>query len=89
MKEVLKKLIAEYGLEIKKDPFDDTELGCYNGRVVIYQLSPGLIDVLDEGGSFFSSSSEEVCRERLNEILPILRQRMLDRKLKKMARDFE
>ena len=89
MKEVLKKLIAEYGLEIKKDPFDDTELGCYNGRVVIYQLSPGLIDVLDESGRFYSSSSEEVCRERLNEILPILRQRMINRKLKKMERDFE
>lgn len=89
MKEVLSKLIAEYGLEIKKDPFDDTDLGCYNGWVVIYQLSPGLIDVLDESGAFYSSSSEEVCRERLNEIIPIIRQRMLDRKLKKMEKDFE
>lgn len=89
MKEILSKLIAEYGLEIKKDPFDDTDLGCYMGWVVIYQLSPGLIDVLDESGAFYSSSSEEVCRERLNEILPIIRQRMLDRKLKKMEKDFE
>lgn len=88
MKEVLRKLIAEYGLEIKKDPFDDTDLGYYMGRIVIYLISPGLIDVLYESGAFYSSSSEEVCRERLNEILPILRQRMIDRKLKKMEKDF-
>ena len=89
MKEVFHKLVAEYGLELRKDPLDDGPIACYRGRVVMYLLSPGLIDVLDEDGNFYSTGSEINCREWLNEILPYLKQRDLERKIIKMEKDFE
>lgn len=89
MKEVFHKLVDEYGFELKKDPIDDGPIACYRNRVVMYLLSPGLIDVLDEDGSFYSTSSETQCRAWLNEILPYLKKRDLERKILKMERDFE
>lgn len=89
MKEVFNKLVAEYGLELKKDPLDDGHLACYHGKVVMYLLTSNLIDVLDEDGNFYSTSSESACREWLNEILTYLKKRDLERKILKMERDFE
>lgn len=89
MKEVFNKLVAEFGFELKKDPIDGDPIACYRGRVVMYILSPGLIDVLDEDGSFYSTSSETQCRAWLNDILPVLKKRDLERKIIKMERDFE
>lgn len=89
MKEVFNKLVAEYGLELRKDPIDDEPLACYHGRVVMYLLSPGLIDVLDESGRFYSTSSESDCRDWLNEILRYLKQQELERKIRKMENDFK
>lgn len=89
MKEVFNKLVAEYGFELKKDPIDDGPIACYRGTVVMYLLSPGLIDVLDEDGNYYSTSSEDACREWLNAILPVIKQRDLERKIIKMERDFE
>lgn len=88
MKEVFNKLSAEYGLELRKDPLDDGPIACYRGRVVMYLLTANLIDVLYEDGRFYSTSSEEQCREWLNEILPVIKQRDLDRKMRKMESDF-
>ena len=88
MKELFNKLVAEYGLEVKKDPIDGSPLACYRGRVVMYILSLSLIDVLDEDGSFYSTSSESACREWLNAIIPVIKQRDLDRKIRKMEADF-
>lgn len=91
MKEVFNKLVAEYGFELKTDPIDcDRDpIACYRGRVVMYLLSPGLIDVLDDDGNFYSTSSESDCRESLNEILPVLKQRDLERKIIRMESDFK
>ena len=89
MKELFNKLVAEFGLELRNDPIDDGPIACYRGRVVMYILSPGLIDVLDDDGSFYSTSSETQCRAWLNDILPVLKKRDLERKLIKMERDFE
>lgn len=89
MKELFNKLVAEYGLEVKKDTIDGSPIACYRGRVVMYILSLNLIDVLDEDGSFYSTSSESQCRAWLNDILPVLKKRDLERKLIKMERDFE
>lgn len=89
MKELFNKLVAEYGFELKKDPIDGDPIACYRGRVVMYLLTANLIDVLGENGSFYSTSSEKTCREWLNEILPILKQRDLDRKIRKMEKDFK
>ena len=88
MKEVFNKLVSEYGLELNKDPIDGAPIACYRGRAVMYVLSPGLIDVLDEDGSFYSTSMESKCREWLNAILPVLKQRDLERKIRKMEADF-
>lgn len=88
MKEVFNKLVAEYGLEVNKDPIDGDPIACYRGRVVMYILSSGLIDVLDEDGSFYSTSSETQCRAWLNDILPVLKKRDLERKIRKMEADF-
>lgn len=88
MKEVFNKLVAEYGFYLQKDPIDGSPIACYRGRVVMYILSPGLIDVLDEDGSFYSTSSETQCRAWLNEILPVLKRRDLERKIRKMEADF-
>lgn len=89
MKEVFNKLVAEYGLELKKDPLDDGPLACYHGKVVMYLLSSGLIDVLDEDGYYYSTNSESNCRDWLNEILPVLKKRDLERKIIKLKKDFE
>ena len=89
MREVFNKLVVEYGFELRKDPIDGDPIACYRGRVVMYLLSAGLIDVLDEDGNFYSTSSESTCRDWLNEILPVIKQRDLDRKIIKMERDFE
>ncbi len=89
MKELFNKLVEEYGLEVKKDPIDDKPIACYRGRVVMYILSLGLMDILDEDGSFYSTSEESKCRAWLNAILPILKKRDLERKIIKMKRDFE
>ncbi|MBO7212812.1 MAG: hypothetical protein J6V44_17655 [Methanobrevibacter sp.] len=89
MKELFNKLVAEYGLEVKKDPIDGSPLACYRGRVVMYILSLSLIDVLDEDGSFYSTREETQCRAWLNDIIPVLKKRDLERKLIKMERDFE
>lgn len=89
MIEVFNKLVVEYGFELRKDPIDGDPIACYRGRVVMYLLSAGLIDVLDKDGNFYSTSSEDACREWLNEILPIIKQRDLERKIIKMERDFE
>ena len=89
MKELFNKLVEEYGLEVKKDPVDGAPIACYRGRVVMYILSPGLMDILDEDGSFYSTSEESRCRGWLNAILPILKKRDLERKIIKMKRDFE
>lgn len=89
MKEVFNKLVAEYGFELKKDPLDDGPLACYHGKVVMYLLSSGLIDVLDEDGYYYATNSESSCREWLNEILPHLKQKELERKIIKLKRDFE
>ena len=88
MKEVFNKLVAEYGFDLQKDPIDGDPIACCRGRVVMYILSPGLIDVLDEDGSFYSTSSETQCRAWLNDILPVLKRRDLERKLRKMEADF-
>ena len=74
---------------MKKDPIDDGPIACYRGRVVMYILSPGLIDVLDKDGSFYSTSEESRCRGWLNDILPYLKKKDLERKIIKMKRDFE
>lgn len=89
MKELFNKLVAEYGFELSKDPIDGDPIACYRGRVVMYLLSPGLIDVLDEDGNFYSTSSESACREWLNDIISVIKQRDLDRKIIKMESDFE
>lgn len=89
MREVFNKLVVEYGFELRKDPIDGDPIACYRGRVVMYLLSAGLIDVLDEDGNFYSTSSESTCRDWLNEILPVIKQRDLERKIIKMERDFE
>lgn len=89
MKEVFNKLVVEYGFELRKDPIDGDPIACYRGRVVMYLLSPGLIDVLDEDGNFYSTSSESACREWLNEILTVIKQKDLERKIMKMEADFE
>ena len=89
MKEVFNKLVVEYGFELRKDPIDGDPIACYRGRVVMYLLSPGLIDVLDEDGNFYSTSSEDACREWLNEILTVIKQKDLERKIMKMEADFE
>lgn len=89
MKEVFNKIVAEYGLELRKDPLDDGPLACYHGRVVMYLLSSGLIDVLDEDGYYYATNSESDCREWLNEILPYLKQQELERKIIKMENDFK
>lgn len=88
MKELFNKLVVEYGFELRKDPIDGDPIACYRGRVVMYLLSPGLIDVLDEDGNFYSTSSESACREWLNAIIPVIKQRDLDRKIRKMEADF-
>ena len=89
MKEVFNKLVSEYGFELKKDPLDDGPLACYRGRVVMYLLSPGLIDVLDADGSYYSTSSEKTCREWLDAILQYLKQKELERKIRKIESDFK
>ena len=89
MRELFNKLVAEYGFELEKDPIDDEPIACYRGRVVMYLLSPGLIDVLDEDGNYYSTSSEDDCREWLNEIITVIKQKDLERKIIKMERDFE
>ena len=89
MKELFNKLVEEYGFELRKDPIDDGPIACYHGMVVMYLLSPGLIDVLDEDGSFYSTSSETQCRAWLNEIIPVLKKRDLERKIRKLEMDFE
>lgn len=89
MKELFNKLIDEYGLELRKDPLDDGPIACYRNRVVMYLLTSNLIDVLDEDGNFYSTSSETQCRAWLNEILPYLKKLDLERKILKMERDFE
>ena len=89
MREVLEKLIAEYGLDKKKDPYDGSPIGCYHGFAVIYQLSYGLLDVYDKSGTFLTTSSEETCREWLNEILEYLKTREREEKLKKLNEDFK
>ena len=88
MKEVFNKLVSEFGFELKKDPIDGTPIACYRGRVVMYLLTPRLIDVLDEDGSFYSTSEETQCRAWLNDILPVLKRRDLERKIRKMEADF-
>lgn len=89
MKELFYKLVEEYGLELRKDPIDDGPIACYCGRLVMYLLSPGLIDILDSDGNYYSTSSESQCRAWLNDILPYLKKRELERKLLRMERDFE
>ncbi len=89
MKEVFNKLIAEFGLELKDDPIDGDHIACYRGRLVMYLLTPGLIDVLDEDGNFYSTSEESACREWLNDILPYLKKQELEKKMRKMEMDFE
>ena len=89
MKELFNKLVEEYGFELRKDPVDGDPIACYRGRVVMYLLTSNLIDVLDEDGNFYSTSSESACREWLNEILPVLKKRDLERKILRMERDFE
>lgn len=84
MKEVFHKLVEEYGFELRKDPIDDGPIACYHGMVVMYLLTSNLIDVLDEDGNFYSTGSESTCREWLNEILPYLKQKDLERKIIKM-----
>lgn len=89
MKKVFNKLVAEYGFELRKDPIDDVPIACYHGRIVMYLLTSNLIDVLDEDGNYYSTNSESDCREWLNEILPYLKQKDLERKIIKMKKDFE
>lgn len=89
MKKVFNKLVAEYGFELRKDPVDDMPIACYHGIVIMYLLTSNLIDVLDEEGSFYSTDSESDCREWLNEILPVLKQKELESKIMKMKKDFE
>lgn len=88
MKELFNKLVVEYGFDLRKDPIDGDPIACYRGRVVMYLLSPSLIDVLDEDGNFYSTSSESACREWLNAIIPVIKQRDLNRKIMKMEADF-
>ena len=89
MKELFNKLVAEYGFELRKDPIDDVPIACYHGIIIMYLLTSNLIDVLDQDGSFYSTDSESDCREWLNEILPVLKQKELERKIRKMERDFD
>lgn len=89
MKKVFNKLVEEYGFELRKDPVDDVPIACYHGIVIMYLLTSNLIDVLDEDGSFYSTDSESDCREWLNEILPVLKQKELESKIMKMKKDFE
>lgn len=89
MKELFNKLVEEYGFELRKDPIDDGPIACYHGMVVMYLLSPGLIDILDSDGSFYSTSSETQCRAWINDILPYLKKRELERKIRKLEMDFE
>lgn len=89
MKEVFNKIVAEYGLELRKDPLDDGPLACYHGIVVMYLLSSGLIDVLGYYGHYYATNSESNCRDWLNEILPYLKQQELERKIRKMENDFK
>lgn len=88
MKEVFNKLVEEYGFELKKDPIDDEPLAYYHGIIVMYLLTSNLIDVLEEDGNYYSADSESDCREWLNEILPFLKQKELERKIRKMEADF-
>ena len=88
MRDLFNKLVVEYGFELKKDPIDGDPIACYRGRVVMYLLGKGLIDVLDKDGNFYSTSSESACREWLNAIIPVIKQRDLDRKIIKMEADF-
>ena len=88
MKEIMEKLIAEYGLEKRKDPFNGF-CGTYFGHRVIYLLSLGLVDVLTESGRYYSCKSEEECRALLNSILPFLKKRHIEHKLNDIEKDFE
>lgn len=88
MKKVFHKLVEEYGFELRKDPIDGDPIACYRGIVVMYLLTSNLIDVLDEDGNFYSTSSESDCRECLNEILVYLKKLELERKIRKMETDF-
>ena len=89
MKELFNKLVEEYGFELREDPIEDGPIACYHGRIVMYLLTSNLIDVLGEDGSFYSTDSECECRELLNEILLVLKQKELERKIRKMERDFK
>jgi len=89
MKKVFNKLVEEYGFELREDPIEDGPIACYHGRIVMYLLTSNLIDVLDEDGNYYSTNSESTCREWLNEILPYLKQKELERKIIKMKKDFE
>ena len=87
--EVFNKLVEEYGFELRKDPIEDGPIACYHGRIVMYLLTSNLIDVLDEYGNYYSTDSESDCREWLNEVLKFLKQQELERKIRKMDKDFE
>lgn len=89
MKELFNKLVAEYGFELRNDPIDDVPIACYHGIIIMYLLTSNLIDVLSKDGRFYSTDSESDCREWLNEILSYLKQQELERKIRKMKKDFE